>query len=244
MDKQQDDRIGHRKRMLKAFAERGSSSFEDYQMLEMVLFYVIPRKDVKPIAKALLKHFGSLENVLSASKKQLMNIPGVGNETAVYLNLIFDVFLRLRDNRCKEQKTIKSLDDAADYFKEMYQFENKDERLAVMMLDSSNTIINCIFLSEGSVNAMEVNARKLMEQIIGFNASSVIIAHNHPNGLAYPSMEDVNFTLNVREMLKNMGVTLVDHVILNNKEAFSMHSDLEFVDYFERNSESKNIMKS
>ncbi|MDE5604511.1 MAG: DNA repair protein RadC [Eubacterium sp.] len=244
MDKQQDDRIGHRKRMLKAFAERGSSSFEDYQMLEMVLFYVIPRKDVKPIAKALLKHFGSLENVLSASKKQLMNIPGVGNETAVYLNLIFDVFLRLRDNRCKEQKTIKSLDDAADYFKEMYQFENKDERLAVMMLDSSNTIINCIFLSEGSVNAMEINARKLMEQIIGFNASSVIIAHNHPNGIAYPSSEDVNFTLNVREMLKNMGVTLVDHVILNNKEAFSMHSDLEFVGYFERNSESKNIMKS
>ncbi|MDE6111332.1 MAG: DNA repair protein RadC [Eubacterium sp.] len=233
MDKQQDNRIGHRKRMLKAFAERGSSSFEDYQMLEMLLFYVIPRKDVKPIAKNLLSDFGCLENVLAAHPNQLVNTQGVGENTAVYLNLIYDIVKRLRDDRCKSYKFIEKLEDAVDYFKEMFQYENRDERFAVMMLDNSNGIINCCFLSEGSVNSTEISIRKLVELVISFNAASVIVAHNHPNGVAYPSGEDINFTLNLRDMLSNIGVYLADHVILTQDEAFSMHADLKFINYFE-----------
>ncbi|MDE5670203.1 MAG: DNA repair protein RadC [Eubacterium sp.] len=234
MDKKQDGKIGHRGRMIHAYSERGSSSFEDYQMLEMLLFYVIPRKDVKPIAKSLLTDFGSLENVLAASKNQLMKTNGVGNETATFLNFIYDVDKRLRDNRCKNYKIIETLDEAADCFKEMFQYENKGERFAVMMLDNSNGIINCRFLSEGSVHSMEINIRKLVELVISFNAVSVVIAHNHPNGIAYPSNEDINFTLKLRDMLSNIGVYLADHIILNNDEAFSMHSDLNFVGYFEK----------
>ena len=235
MDKQQDDRIGHRKRMLNAFDKRGSSSFEDYQMLEMLLFYAIPRKDVKPIAKNLLKHFGSLENVLSASRQQLLSIPGVGNETAVYLNLLLDVFTRIREDKRKEYKKIESLKDALDYFKEMYRFENKAEKFAVMMLDSSNAIIKCDFFSEGSANATEISARKLIEHIVGYNTTtSVILAHNHPDGKAAPSCDDVSFTLNIRDMLNGIGITLVDHVILNHDEAFSMHSSDSFARFFEK----------
>ena len=117
MDKKPDDKFGHRGRMIHAYSERGSSSFEDYQMLEMLLFYIILRKDVKPIAKSLLTDFGSLENVLSASKNQLMKTKGVGNETATFLNFIYDIDKRLRDNRCKIYKIIETLDDAYDCFK-------------------------------------------------------------------------------------------------------------------------------
>ncbi|MDE6660131.1 MAG: DNA repair protein RadC [Eubacterium sp.] len=238
MDKQQDDKIGHRKRMLHAFAERGSASFEDYQMLEMLLFYAIPRKDVKPIAKALLKEFGSLENVFSAPKQQLVNVPGVGNETAVYLNLIFDIYVRLKEAKRKESKKIESLNDAVDYFKEMYRFEDKDEKIAVMMLDSSNAIIKCDFMAEGCINVSEISARKLIEHVVGYNAtSSVIIAHNHPNGIAFPSNEDVNITLNIRDMLNSLGIVLVDHVILNHDEAFSMHGSDSFIRFFEKKDE-------
>lgn len=234
MDKKPDDKIGHRGRMIHAYSERGSSSFEDYQMLEMLLFYIIPRKDVKPIAKSLLTDFGSLENALSASKNQLMKTKGVGNETATFLNFIYDIDKRLRDNRCKSYKIIETLDEAADCFKEMFQYENKGERFAIMMLDNSNGVINCRFLSEGSVHSMEINIRKLVELVISFNAVSVVIAHNHPNGVAYPSNEDINFTLKLRDMLSNIGVYLADHIILNNDEVFSMHSDLNFVGYFEK----------
>ncbi len=81
---------------------------------------------------------------------------------------------------------------------------------------------------------MEINIRKLVELVISFNAVSVVIAHNHPNGVAYPSNEDINFTLKLRDMLSNIGVYLADHIILNNDEVFSMHSDLNFVGYFEK----------
>ncbi|MDE5996175.1 MAG: DNA repair protein RadC [Eubacterium sp.] len=234
MDKKQDDKIGHRSRMLNSFMERGSSSFDDYQLLEMLLFYAIPRKDVKPIAKNLLSDFGCLENVLAAQSNQLVNTPGVGEKTAAYLNLVYDVVKRLRDDKCKSYKFIKKLDDAADYFKEMFQHENKNERFAVMMLDNSNAIINCRFISEGSVNSTEISVRKFVELVLSFNAASIIIAHNHPHGVAYPSNEDIHFTLKLRDMLSDLGIYLADHIILNHNEAFSMHSDLKFVNYFEK----------
>ena len=234
MDKKQDDKIGHRSRMLNSFIKRGSSSLEDYQLLEMLLFYAIPRRDVKPIAKNLLSDFGCLENVLAAQPNQLVNTQGVGEKTAAYLNLIYDVVKRLRDDKCKSYEIIENLDDAVDYFKEMYQYENKSEKFAVMMLDNSNGIINCRFLSEGSVNSTEISIRKFIELVISFNAVSIIVAHNHPNGIAYPSNEDIDFTLKLRDMLSNIGVYLVDHIILNYDDAFSMHSDLEFANYFER----------
>ena len=236
MDKKNDGKAGHRSRMMHSYMERGSGSLEDYQMLEMLLFYPIKRKDVKPIAKNLLADFGSFENVLSASKEQLVNTEGVGEHTAAFLNLIYDVTKRMRDNKCKSIEVIEKLDDAVEYFKEMFQFENKSEKFAVMMLDNSNRILNCRFVSEGSVNAMSVSVRKLVELVISFNAVSVIVAHNHPHGVAYPSAEDVDFTLKLREMFSNLGIYLADHIVLSDDDVFSMHSDLKFVHYFEKDS--------
>lgn len=234
MNKQEDYRQGHRKRMLDAFSERGGGAFEDYQLLEMLLFYAIPRIDVKPAAKELLKQFGSLENIMSASSDQLKKVDGVGNKTALLINLVYDISKRISENRCSEYKAIDNFGTAIDYFLEMYRFESRIEKFAVMLLDNSNRIISCRFISDGVVDAVSVNIRKLMETALEYNASSIIIAHNHPGGKAYPSGEDIDFTLNLQHILNNVNIRLADHIILNEKEGFSMHSSIEFVEYFER----------
>ena len=203
-------------------------------MLEMVLFYVIDRKDVKPIAKALLKDFGSLEKVFSASPDQLIQTKGVGPKTAALIKLFDDVSHRLIENRVENYTVIKSCDDAVKCFKEMYMLEKENERLAVMCLDNSNGIINCRFVAEGTVNAMEISIRKIIELVLSFNSSAVVIAHNHPHGKAQPSMEDINFTLNLRNMLNSLSINLVDHVIIGENEVISMRSSLDYINYFEK----------
>lgn len=234
MNREEDYRKGHRERMMKAFSQRGGNAFEDYQVLEMLLFYAIPRIDVKPIAKDLLKHFGSFENVLSASEDQLRKINGIGDKTANFIKLVYCAAERISSNRCAEYKAIDNFSTAIDYFLEMYKFENRYEKFAVMLLDSSNRIISCEFISEGVVDAVSVNIRKVMELALENNASGIIIAHNHPSGSAYPSCEDIDFILNLLHILKNVDVCLADHIILNEKEGFSMHSSMEFVEYFEQ----------
>ena len=225
---------GHRDRMLQSFENRGGSSFENYQILEKVLFYVIPRKDVKPVAKRLIAHFGSLEKVFSASVSQLVQVDGVGEKTAVFITLLHELFLRMCEDKCCEIKRIDSLSKAADYFREMFRFQNAEEHLALMMLDNSNNIIDCSFVSNGTPNAVHVNIRDLVEPVLSKRAVSVIVAHNHPDGVAFPSSEDIDFTLRLRNMLASLGIYLEDHIILNHDEAFSMRSDLNFVNYFEK----------
>ena len=229
MVRKMSDNTGHRGRMTASYLKRGRDAYEDYQLLEMVLFYVIDRKDVKPIAKALLKDFGSLEKVFSASPDQLIQTKGVGPKTAALIKLFDDVSHRLIENRVENYTVIKSCDDAVKCFKEMYMLEKENERLAVMCLDNSNGIINCRFVAEGTVNAMEISIRKIIELVLSFNSSAVVIAHNHPHGKAQPSMEDINFTLNLRNMLNSLSINLVDHVIIGENEVISMRSSLDYI---------------
>ena len=234
MSREEDYRKGHRERMRSSYLERGGDAFEDYQLLEMLLFYAIPRIDVKPLAKELIKHFGSFEKVISASAQQLQKISGIGPNAAVLIKLVFDSARRISDNRCCGYKVIDEFGTAVNYFLEMFRFENRIEKFAGMLLDNLNRIIKCCFISEGVVDSVAVNIRKFMEIALENNATGIIIAHNHPGGEAYPSCEDIDFTLNLQHILHNVNVSLLDHIILNEKEGFSMHSSIEFVAYFER----------
>ena len=103
-----------------------------------------------------------------------------------------------------------------------------------MCLDNSDGIINCRFVAEGTVNAMEISIRKIIELVLSFNSSAVVIAHNHPHGKAQPSMEDINFTLNLRNMLNSLSINLVDHVIIGENEVISMRSSLDYINYNEK----------
>lgn len=223
---------GHRQRMRDKYLEEGAGAFHDYQLLELCLFYAIPRIDVKRIAKDLLQEFGTLDNVLSATPYQLMSVDGVGENTAIFLNLIKNVNKKALLSR-QEAESITGYSMAIDYFKDMFAFE-ENERFAVMLLDNYNKVKLCRFVGEGIVNVAEVSMRIITRYAMGCNASGMIIAHNHPRGLAIPSETDIDLTLKIRDFMKTLGVTLYDHVILGQDGAYSMRSSLKYNKYFDK----------
>lgn len=226
-----DDYVkGHRQRMKEKYLEDGAGAFHDYQLLELCLFYSIPRVDVKRIAKDLLAEFGSLDNLLSATPHQLMSVEGVGENTAILLNLIRNINKKAIHNG-KSALSITSYKAAVDYFEDMFAFE-ENERFAVMLLDNLNKVKLCRFVGEGIVNVAEVPMRIMTRYAMACNASGMIIAHNHPRGIALPSEPDVNVTLKIRDFMKTLGVTLYDHVIIGQDGAYSMRSSARYNQYF------------
>lgn len=239
----QDMNSGHRERVTESIMERGYSTYADYQLLETLLFYAIPRRDVKPIAKRLLEKFGTFDSIFSKPPEVLITVEGVGVKTAVYLNVIGGVVKRLNDHNCKEYVTIDSFDTAINFFMDMYRADNEVEKFAAVFLDNSNKIKHYCFISDGTADSVSVNIRKFMELALSTGAASVIIAHNHPGGEAFPSCEDVDFTINLLNVLESVHVYLADHIVLNEKEGFSMHSSINYVEIFDRKSNNRNNPK-
>lgn len=225
-----DYTIGHRKR-LKDKYKNNNRSLHDYELLELLLTYSIPRKDVKPIAKELINHFGSFENIFATNPELLMKVNGIGENSAILISLLNTVNGRISKNRNTNVKELNSSSETKEYFKNLLK-EEKNEKVAVVSLDNSNRIISCRIISEGTVNLIEISPRKIIEAVITDNASNVIIAHNHPFGNGEPSAQDVDFTLKTRDLLRPLGINLFDHIIVGENDVFSMRSSLRFVHYF------------
>lgn len=221
---------GHRKRLKEKYANE-SNSLHDYELLELLLTYSIPRKDVKPTAKDLIKHFGNFENVFNATQSQLMKVNGIGENSATLISLFNTIGDKINKNRNANIKELNNSEEAKEYFVNLLKSE-RNEKVAVLSLDNSNHIISCRVISEGTVNLIDVSPRKIVEAVITDNASNVIIAHNHPFGDSEPSAKDVDFTLKTRDLLRPLGVELFDHIIIGENDAFSMRSSLRFVHYF------------
>lgn len=230
-EKQNNYAIGHRERMRSKYLEEGAGAFHDYQLLEMALFYSIPQKDVKGLAKRLIEEFGSLENVLGASPQQLMRINGVGERTAVLLRLMRDINKSAAKTRMN-YKEITNYEMALDYFKNMFELE-ENEKFAVLFFDNKNKPVFSKILSEGIVNTTQVPIRLMTQYAIDSNASNIMIAHNHPHGSAKPSAADIEVTLNIRNFMKTIGVRLIDHIIVGETEILSMRSMMEYNTFFE-----------
>lgn len=221
---------GHRKRLKEKYKSDNNSLY-DYELLELLLTYSIPRKDVKPIAKDLIKHFGSFENIFSAKPELLMQVDGIGENSALLISLLNTINGRISKNRNTNIKELNNSNETKEYFNNLLKDE-KNEKIAVLSLDNSNRIISCRIISEGTVNLIEISPRKIIEAVITDNASNVIIAHNHPFGNAEPSAQDIDFTLKTRDLLRPLGINLFDHIIVGEKDVFSMRSSLRFVHYF------------
>ncbi len=221
---------GHRKRLKEKYRNE-KNSLHDYELLELLLTYAIPRIDVKPAAKELIKKFGSFENVFNATPAQLMNVKGIGENSATLISLFNTINGRINKNRNENIKELNNSEETKEYFVNLLRAE-RNEKIAVLSLDNSNRIISCRVISEGTVNLIEISPRKIVEAVITDNASNVIIAHNHPFGDSEPSAKDVDFTLKTRDLLRPLGVELFDHIIVGENDAFSMRSSLRFVHYF------------
>lgn len=229
---QELSRYGHRQRMRNNYLKNGTTAMEDHQILELFLSLVIPQKDVKPLAYDLINHFGSLEAVFNASAQQLMEINGIGECTAVALSLVNDINCRVNANHNQIITHLDNSQKARDYVKNAIG-SSRFEQVIVITLNNDLAILGCHCVSDGTVNCATVQPKKVVECVIKDNASSVIIAHNHPNGDPTPSMADLNFTLEVLGILRKIGVNLNDHIVACAHKALSLNSDSRYMMYFD-----------
>lgn len=204
---------GHRSRMKARYRDHGLDNFNDVNVLELLLFYAIPRKDTNELAHALLDHFGSLDKVFEASVPELESVPGIGESTALLISLVPQITRRYMMTKGNCISTIASSVDAGNYLVPRLMFE-KDEKALLLCLDAKKSVISCDSLGSGAVNAVNISVRKVVEIAVRNRASSVILAHNHPGGVALPSREDERITIEIASALKLVGIPLDDHIIV------------------------------
>lgn len=226
-----DYKSGHRNRIKAKYLENSANLVYDYEVLELLLTYSIPRRDVKPAAKALLERFGSLDKVFSASKEQLCAVNGIGENSAILIKLVTDLQSRCAKCRNLKVKYLANENDAKDYFANLLSAD-LNERFLLASLDNSGRIIGCHTIASGDINHIDINPRNIVETVLLDNASRVVMAHNHPFGTEEPSVNDIDFTLNVRNILSSVNVRLTDHIIVGESGCLSMRSDRRFSRYF------------
>ena len=221
---------GHRKRMRQRFMEEGLDQFTDVQVLEILLFYCIARQDTNPIAHALLDHFGSLSQVLEAPVEELCKVEGIGENTAVFLRLITQVGRYYLTDRVSKAKVLPTMESCAKYL-QAYFFGRNVEMVYLLCLDAKCKMLCCKKLSEGDVNSTSLSVRKVVETALNTNASSVVLAHNHPGGLAIPSREDIQTTMRIASALQAVDVNFLDHILVADDDYVSLaQSGYSFVE--------------
>jgi len=212
---------GHRERMKQRFRETGLKGFNDINALELLLFYVIPRKDTNPIAHALINRFGSLCEVLDAPYEYLLKVPGVGENVATFLKVIPAVCKRYTQTKQKQKISYTSKEELEDFIIPLFSFE-MEETLYLICMDSGNRITYCEIISQGDVDSVKIDPRKILEISMEHRAARVVLAHNHPSGIAAPSMSDISLTQRVQEVLELVGIELLDHFIVAEETSVSL----------------------
>ncbi len=207
---------GHRKRVINKFIEHGLDSFEEHEVLELLLFFSVPRIDTNPLAHRLIEEFGSLQNVLSAEPQELKLVKGVGDNTAALISLFRNI--RKYQNTQLIEKNIRF--DATHEIGEFcvkYFSEHIDESAIMLSVDSKRRLKKVSVISNGNVNETYFDINKIMKDALNFRAAGVIVAHNHPNGILQPSTSDVILTKEIHDLLTGVHIQLIDHIICNER---------------------------
>ncbi len=217
---------GHRERLRKRFLEEGLDGFEDHQLLELLLFHVIPRKDTNPIAHQLLKGFnGSLKAVFEAHPKDLQDVGGIGESAAAFLHLIAGVTRRYyKESLRLGTQRLDTTEKVADYIGP-FMVGHAEELFYVICLDRQLRLKAPVLVSKGVVDGIIVNPRQVVEAVVRTRASNVVLAHNHPSGSLKPSREDVETTNVLTTVLSGIGVPVLDHLIIAGEEWFSFRRE-------------------
>ncbi len=218
---------GHRERVITRFMAGGFDNMADYEKLELILFVAIPRRDVKPLAKILLKQFGSLSNVLDASPQELEKVKQVGKHTIFVLKLFRAAAPLYLEQKMLKQEQLNSGDEVANFVRAKL-VGGKIEQLMCMYLNNQNRLL-LHEISSGTVDRATVYPRNIVKKAIEVGAVSVIMAHNHPSGNPCPSHEDVELTKQVSNALATVDITLLDHIIVAQDEHISF-SGLKLLD--------------
>lgn len=212
---------GHRQRVKERFRKEGLDSFNDINVLEFLLFYCVPRIDTNELAHRLLDTFGSFSGVLDAPIEELEKVKGMGSSAATFLSFVSAVSRYYHVEQGKAGKIANDLDDCAKLLVPKFM-GRRDELVYLLCMDPKGKVICCRLIGEGTVCSTNISVRKVAEVALAVNATSVILAHNHPNGLAVPSVEDVQTTLLIAKSLKALDIALVDHIVVAGDKYASM----------------------
>lgn len=212
---------GHRKRLKDRFRREGLDHFQEHEVLELLLFYCIPRKDTNPIAHELITRFGSLAQVLEAPPEELAKVPGMGESAATFLSLTTAVGRYYLVNRTIQTVILSTVEKCGEYLVPFF-YGRRNETVYLLCLDAKCKVLCCKEVGEGSVNSAGISVRKIVETALGANATSVVLAHNHPSGLALPSGEDIQTTRRVAAALDAVEINLVDHIIVADDDFVSL----------------------
>ena len=212
---------GHRQRLMERFHREGLDHFEPVQVLELMLFYCIPRRDTNELAHRLLDRFGSVSRVMDASVEELMQVPGVGKNTATFLHLAKEAGRYYQVDSIRKGMLMRDTEDCGKYLLP-YFIGRQKETVFLLCLNANCNVISCREVGEGEINAAVISPRRVVEMALAEKASTVVLAHNHPSGVALPSHEDVLVTKRLAEALATVDVTLFDHLIIADDDYVSL----------------------
>lgn len=215
-----DEHKGHRERMRKKYLLNGIDNFEPHEVLEFLLFYCVPMKNTSILAHRLLNEFGSISAVFDAPVDMLLDF-GLTESQATFLKLMPDVARLYIDDKHNNGDKVISSDNVAQYILNKF-IGREDENVLALLLDSKGKELFCGVVSKGSISTSEIPVRKIVDYALRYHARSVIIAHNHPSGVALPSRDDLLATANIKNALSLVGVRLVDHYIVADNDCVSL----------------------
>ena len=211
---------GHRERLRNRFLANSLETFEEHEMLELLLFYSIPVKDTNEIAHRLIHRFGSLSDVFDADYNELCAVQGVGERTATLIKMMPELYRMYEKSKLNDKDVCLNSPQLISEYMSKYFKGLTVERLYVLCLDASGKKISVELISEGTVKSTIMNSRKITETVIRANAANVILLHNHPSGIAAPSSRDVDATMGIVSAMKAVGIKITDHIIIGNGDDF------------------------
>lgn len=214
---------GHRERLRERFEKGGFKGFHDYEILEFLLTFIFRQGDVKPLAKELIKTFGSFVKVLDAPIEQLEKIKGLGKVSAISLHAFREIMaFYFQDNAFINKEQITKMSGLIEMLRANIGHK-ANEVLFAIFLNAKNEVLETKELGEGTVSQAAAFPRKIVEEAIRLKATSLILAHNHPDGIAAPSDDDLKITTQIKNALSLIDVTLQDHIIIANNEYYSFN---------------------
>ncbi len=208
--------LGHRERLRKRFRDGGSDALPDYELLELVLFRAMPRRDTKPLAKAILARFGSFAEAMNAPEDLLLEVPGLGAAAVTEIKLVRAAALRLMQGEVFERPVLSSWQQVLDYCRAAMGFEAK-EQFRILFLDKRNQMIADEVQQRGTVDHTPVYVREVVKRALELSATAIVLVHNHPSGDPTPSRADIEMTKQIVAAAKPLGVVVHDHIIVGKQ---------------------------
>jgi len=208
--------LGHRERLRRRFRDAGADAVPDYELIELILLRAAPRRDTKPLAKALLDRFGTFAEALNAPDELLREVPGIGEAAITELRLVRAAAIRLMRGEVLERPVLSSWSQVLDYCRASMGFETK-EQFRILFLDKRNQIIADEVQQTGTVDHTPVYVREVVKRALELSSTAIVLVHNHPSGDPTPSRADIEMTKQIVTAAKPLGVLVHDHIIVGKQ---------------------------